>query len=258
MKGKSFLMDLVLKVLIALILLTTFLLGSAYIMSALEVVGVPASIADLLIHIMIVSVALFASILAFSLLRQQKKAQSAFFLKSGYVTARDAAIELDSHYAQFLRWNDIYVKNCGETFVQAATVECGVEGKGWANHWTSTVLSTSFERVPLRIFLESRTSGHPSIQSFLGKGYRLRRLSLEGDFDQYYTTYAEREDSFLALVFLAPDVMERLIHAPGKFHIELTPKAIHVFAEGREYRPAQLRYMEELVLLVRDAVKRNS
>ena len=62
-----------------------------------------------------------------------------------------------------------------------------------------------------------------------------RTVSLEGDFNKYFSVYIPKNSQVLALSILTPDVMQTLISASNRFDVAFGDEYLNVIAHDRPY-----------------------
>jgi hypothetical protein len=66
------------------------------------------------------------------------------------------------------------------------------------------------------------------------------KLKLEGDFNKFFTVYAEQNSEVDDLVILTPDVMQFLISQDPEYNIEFYTSSLYIIADGDLRRPQSL------------------
>lgn len=79
------------------------------------------------------------------------------------------------------------------------------------------------------IFLRNRNSDNRFFSTVLRHFDDSQRISLEGDFDAYFTTYTHIATTTQALSLLAPNVMQTLIRTNKKFDIEIAGNKLYLY-----------------------------
>ena len=108
------------------------------------------------------------------------------------------------------------------------------ENKGWTvtvSYDTSAVksygyLAIKLERAVPQLVLDSKRNGS-SIPMMIGGG---QKLSLEGDFNTYFTLYAPRGYERDALYIITPDLMALLVDETGDFDVEVVDDMLFVYS----------------------------
>lgn len=97
-----------------------------------------------------------------------------------------------------------------------------------------------FVRIPLpyplpNIVLDAKSNN--SLGSNLPRSFaRNQRLSLEGDFDRYFTLYCPEGYERDALYLFTPDVMQNFMSAVGAFDVEIIDNNIYLYSQARAAR----------------------
>ena len=85
------------------------------------------------------------------------------------------------------------------------------------------------------LFLDAKQNG--SSRAYQGS----QRLSLEGDFDEYFNLYVPDNESTNALVVFTPDIMAVLVDAGRPYDVELIGDSVIVVASGSQYERYRLK-----------------
>lgn len=100
--------------------------------------------------------------------------------------------------------------------------------------YTYAIAVISEGRVFPHLFLDGRQNG----TSFAYASNQ--RLSLEGDFDNYFSLYVPDGQARDALVVFTPDVMQTLVDGGRPYDIELFQNTVTIIAAGTQYRRDKL------------------
>lgn len=107
------------------------------------------------------------------------------------------------------------------------------------------------KRLP-HIFLDAHHNNQTATKEYVFD--HQNRLSLEGDFDQYFQAYAPAQHKVLALSILSPDVLQVLKRSATKYDIEIIDDKVRLMVPGHhigrdEAAKEELLYVAELLLI---------
>jgi hypothetical protein len=113
-------------------------------------------------------------------------------------------------------------------------------------------LSIALDRMMPHMVLDAK-SNNPALGTSLPLSLSSdQRLSLEGDFDKYFTLYCPREYERDALYVFTPDLMAVLIDEAGDVDVEIIDDRLFVYASGGFdlSNPAVWRRLAEIIRIV--------
>lgn len=114
-------------------------------------------------------------------------------------------------------------------------------------------------RLP-HMVLDSKANNFMSRFSNLPESFRGQTLSLEGDFNKYFTLYAPKKYERDALYVFTPDVMATLIDAGKDYDMEIIDDNLYVYASGsiRLDSEAELRPLMQSLNAVASKLRRRT
>ena len=95
------------------------------------------------------------------------------------------------------------------------------------------------------IFIMSKRKGFPGMK-WAPDLHDMEPISLEGNFDKYFSVYTQKYKNSDALVFLTPDAMHVFIDNSADFHIEVAKNKFFIYAIDISRNPQVLEGMNSL------------
>lgn len=185
----------------------------------------------------------------------------------GYRVTSGSGITTGSIYSQLMR-------SAGDPPADIDIMDA-VEGSGWrygeyrvtayaelrsdnslrykSSYRYTAVVAVQLPRMLPNLFFDSHVA-HGDAMRFRLDGSQ--RLSLEGNFDKYFTLYAPLHYSIDTLSFITPEVMESMI-AAGDYDIEIAENMLYIYGEGIERDPAAFVSMAQKAVQIYDKLMNN-
>lgn len=122
----------------------------------------------------------------------------------------------------------------GEIIYEFANYESVVGSKDDKKVYRDGYIMVQLQRNLPHIVLDSKANNH----NFLGKNYsnlamkfdKNQKLSLEGDFDKYFTLYAPKEYEQDALYVFTPDLMALFIDESSPYDAEIIDNKLYIYS----------------------------
>ena len=93
-----------------------------------------------------------------------------------------------------------------------------------------TIFRTTLDKQMPRIYLDAHGKGNWKAAGWLREG--LRRISLESnDFEKIYGLYMQEGGHIPTLQIFTPDLMEKFIHLPKHFDVEIVDNNLYIYKE---------------------------
>jgi hypothetical protein len=115
------------------------------------------------------------------------------------------------------------------------------EGSGKSKHtYMYSVLEIFFDTMLPDILLNNRKNWLTSSQFSLAFPDNERKLSLEGDFQEYFTLHVAKEYEIEALQIFTPDVMQMFIDKAGNMSMEIYKNRVYLYYPSAVSKKNQL------------------
>lgn len=105
-------------------------------------------------------------------------------------------------------------------------------GKNSQTHYFGYIRMSLPRKLP-HMVLDAKTNNFLGISNLPQMFSRQQRLSLEGDFDKYFTLYAPQQYETDALYVFTPDVMATLIDDGQKYDLEVIDDKLYIYSSRK-------------------------